>query len=589
MVWQAWFTIAVVLLCLGLLASNRGQPEVVLMGGLTLLMVSGVLKPSEALAGFANDGLITVAVMYVVVAGLRDTGAIAWLVNVVLGRPRSVMNAQLRMMIPVAAISSVINNTPVVAVFIPAISDWARKHGISVSKLMIPLSYATIVGGTCTLIGTSTNLVVNGLMVQAEQAPLHLFELAWIGVPVTCVTLLYLIVAGKWLLPERKPVVTQFDDARRYTVDMVVDPTGPLVGKSIEQAGLRHLPGLFLVAIERRGNAMPAVDPTERLEGDDRLAFAGVVESVIDLRNIRGLSPATDQVAKLATPQAGRCLVEAVVSHSCPIVNRSIREGRFRSLYNAAVIAVARDGEQIKKKIGDIVLRPGDTLLLETHPSFADQHRNSRDFYLVSRLENSAPVRHQQALLAGIIMLALIATVTTGVLSMLEGALLAAGLMILTRCTTQSAMLRAVDWSVLIMIAASFGLGKALEVTGAAEAISGNVLSLSQGDAWLTLAIFYAATLLLTELVSNNAAAVLMFPIAIAVSAKLGVSFVPFAIVLMIAASCGFATPIGYQTNLMVYGPGGYRFADYLRIGVPLDILVGLVTIVLVPLIWPFH
>jgi len=587
--WEAWFAVAVIILCLGVLASNRGQPEVVLMGGLTLLIVSGVLKPRDALSGFASEGLITVAAMYVVVAGLREAGSIAWFVNAVLGRPNSVMSAQLRMMIPVAAISSVVNNTPVVAVLIPAIADWSRRHGIAVAKLMIPLSYATIAGGTCTLIGTSTNLIVNGLMVQAKQSPLHLFELAWIGVPITCVTLLYLVIAGKWLLPDRKPVVTQYDDARRYTVEMVVDKAGPLVGKSVEQAGLRHLPGLFLVAIDRRGNSIPAVDPTEQLEDDDRLVFAGVIESVVDLRNIRGLSAATRQVAKLDTAWAARCLVEAVVAPSCPIVNQSIRDGRFRSLYNAAVIAVARDGEQIKKKIGDIVLRPGDTLLLEAHPSFADQHRNARDFYLVSRIENSTPVNHQRASLAGLVMFAMVVSVATAQLSMLEAAMLAAGLMIVTRCTTQSAILRAIDWPVLIMIAASFGLGSALEVTGAAAALGGSVLSLSQGNPWLTLAIFYGATLLLTELVSNNAAAVLMFPIAVAVSAKLGVGFMPFAIVLMVAASCGFATPIGYQTNLMVYGPGGYRFADFLRIGVPLDILVGVVTIALVPLIWPFY
>jgi di/tricarboxylate transporter len=586
---EAWFTVGVIVVCFSTMAANRVPPDIALMAGLTILLITGIVSPEQALAGFANEGMITVAVLYVVVTGLKETGSIAWLGQAVLGRPKSLKAAQIRMMAPVAAMSAFLNNTPVVAMFIPAINDWARKNQLSVSKLMIPLSYAAIVGGTCTLIGTSTNLVVNGLLVsETDSAGIGMFDLAWIGLPISIVTLIYLISFSKWLLPDRKPVISQFADVREYVVEMIVEPNSPLVGKTVEEAGLRQLPGLYLVEIERHERLLPAVSPQEILQDDDRLIFAGVVDSVVDLQKIRGLKPATDQVFKLNEPRENRCLVEAVVSNSCPLAGKSIREGQFRTVYNAAVIAVARDGEQIKKKIGDIVIVPGDTLLIETHPSFVTQQRNSRDFFLVSQLEDSSPPRHDKALIAIMILGMMVMTVSLGGLSILKAAMLAAGLMIITRCTRGRSARRAIDWQVLVVIAASFGIGNALQVTGAASALGHSLITLSSGSPLVALAIVFVATAIFTALATNNTAAVLMFPIALAVAAEMDVSLMPFAITIMMAASASFATPIGYQTNLMVYGPGGYRFSDYIRCGTPLTVLVGVITVLLTPLIWPF-
>ena len=359
------------------------------------------------------------------------------------------------------------------------------------------------------------------------------------------------------------------------------------MGKTIEEANLRHLPGLYLAEIDRAGRVIPAVSPQEPLLGDDRLLFVGVVASVVDLQRIRGLVPAPDQVFKLSTPRSQRLLVEAVVSNASPVVGKSVREGRFRTVYNAVVIAVARGGERLAGKIGDIVLRPGDTLLLEAPPAFATAQRNSRDFYLVSPLENSSPPRHERSLLATGILVAMVAAVAFSLLTMLEASLLAAGLMLVTRCVTGGVARRSVDWQVLIVIAASFGLGRALELTGAAAVIASNLVGLAGGNPLLSLAIIYAITTLFTEMITNNGAAVLMFPIALATANSLDANFTAFAIAIMMAASASFATPIGYQTNLMVYGPGGYRFTDYLKIGVPLNILLGVVTLLIAPLVWP--
>jgi di/tricarboxylate transporter len=390
------------------------------------------------------------------------------------------------------------------------------------------------------------------------------------------------------LLPERNSLLSQLEDAREYTVEMLVEPHSPLEGKTIEAAGLRQLPGMYLVELDRDGQMMPAVSPQQTLRGGDRLLFAGVVDSVLDLQKIRGLTPATNQVFKLQSPRHQRCLVEAVVSESFPLLGKSIRAGRFRTLYQAAIIAVARNGERIQRKIGDIVPRPGDTLLMETHPSFFERYRNTRDFLLISRLDNSTPPRHERASLAVAIMAGMVVLAATGLLSMLQAAMLAAGLMLVGNCTSAGVARRAVDWQVLLVIAASFGIGIALEKTGAASLVAGGLVGLAGDNPWAALALFFLATSLFTNLITNNAAAVLMFPIALAVAARLDVSVIPFAIVIMKAASASFATPIGYQTNLMVMGPGGYSFTDYLRLGVPLTFLTGVLTVLIAPLVWPF-
>lgn len=587
--WEALFTALVILVVLGSLAVSRAAPDVILIGGVTLLLLAGVLSTEEALAGMSNSGMITVGVLYVVVAGTRETGGISWIVERFLGRPRSVPAAQTRLMAPVISVSAFLNNTPVVAMLIPAVKEWASQTGFPVSKLMIPLSYAAILGGTCTLIGTSTNIVVYGLMLKEPGLPeLGMFDITWVGVPAALVGVAYFALIGRRFLPDRDPPITTLHDPREYTVEMIVQPGSTLVGKTIEEARLRNLPGMFLMEIDREDQVLPAVSPQERLCSGDRLVFCGIVDSVVDLQKIRGLEPATDQVFKLDSPRSQRCLIEAVVSNSCDLVGRTIREGRFRTRYNAVVIAVARNGQRIKKKIGDIVLQPGDTLLLEAHPSFFNVQRNSRDFYLTSRVDDWTFPRHERSLVSLAILLGMVATVALGWLSMLKAAMLAAGLMLITRCCSASAARRSVDWQVLLVIASAFALGRALEKTGLAGAIAGNLIMLAGQDPWICLALVYLATTLFTELITNNAAVVLIFPIALATSRTLGVDFVPFAITIMMGASASFATPIGYQTNLMVYGPGGYRFTDYFKVGAMLNVLLGITTVVLAPLAWPF-
>ncbi|MGB5426641.1 MAG: SLC13 family permease [Gammaproteobacteria bacterium] len=589
MVWEAWLTLSVVAGCFAMMAFTRVSPDIIMSAGLTVLLVSGVLLPEEALAGFANQGMLTVAVLYIVVSGLTETGAVGWIVQHILGQPRNTRHAQVRLMAPAAVLSAFLNNTPVVAVFMPAVKVWARRNKLSLSKLLIPLSYASIVGGTCTLIGTSTNLVVNGLLIDQLGLPgLGMFDLAWIGVPISVSVLLFVLLFSGRLLPDRKEPLVHSDSMREYTAEMMVQEGSPLEGCCIEKAGLRSLPGLFLAEIERDDAILPAVEPRERLEANDRLIFVGAIESVVDLHRIHGLAPATDQVMKLEGARKDRSFFEAVLSDTCPLVGKSVCEGRFRTRYHAVIIALARNGVRLRGKIGDMVLRAGDTLLLEARPDFIDQQGRSRDFLLVSEVGGFHPPNHKGAPMALAIIIGMVALAASGLLSMLEAALVAAGLMIVSGCTSGRVARQAPDWQVLVVIATSFGVGAALQKSGAAGVLADSIISLAGGNPWATLVLVFIATALLTAIATNNVAAVLAFPIALSAAHHMNVDVLPFAITIMVAASASFATPIGYQTNLMVYNAGGYRFADFVRIGLPLTLLVGLVSVGLVPLIWGF-
>lgn len=586
---EALTTLGIIASCFALLITTRVPADVILLGGVAVLVFLNILTPTEALSGAASEGLATVAVLFVVAQALSDTGVVNWISHNVLGRPKTIASAQLRLMTPVAMFSSVLNNTPVVAMMVPAVRDWARRNNISTSQLMIPLSYAAIIGGTCTIVGTSTNLVVNDMLkAQAGVSGFELFDLAWVGVPCVLAVILLTVLTSRWLLPDRRGDSSRYDDARQYVVEMLVESASPLCGKSIENAGLRQLPGMFLIEIDRAGSILTAVSPREILQANDRLIFAGDVRSVVDLKNVHGLRVADDQVFKLDAQQASRSLVEVVISPNFPFLGKSVRDMGFRNHYGAAIIAISRDGQHLKTQIGGVVLRPGDTLLLETHEDFVENQRYSKDFLLVSQIENSRPVRHEKRGVAALILLGMVSIVAAGLLSMFKAVVLAAACMVLTRCVRIRDARRSVDWEILLVIAASIALGTAMEKTGAAHTIADLIINVSaQSPTGLLIGLF-ALTAAFSAVISNMAAAVILFPVAIAASQGLGINPEPLAVTLMIGASTCFATPIGYQTNLMVYGPGNYQFQDFVKIGIPLTIAVGIVTVLIVPLVWPF-
>ncbi|MEM1108652.1 MAG: SLC13 family permease [Planctomycetota bacterium] len=616
--WEAWLTL--VLIALMALAMVRGLagPDTVLLAGMTLLVALGVFSdafPSagRAVSGFGNEAVVTIGVLFVIAEGLSRTGAMELATRRLLGRPGSVRGAQLRMLPAVAGLSAFLNNTPIVAMFIPVINDWCKKTGLSPSKLLIPLSYAAIMGGSCTLIGTATNVFVSGMIESAqaggealgrldpgtgrrEEIRLGMFTISLVGVPAALIGLGYLLLLSNRLLPERRGGVGAFDrenagdgeTRRNFTVEMLVSDDAPFAGQTVEQAGLRNLPGAYLIEIERAGDRLVAVGPEQVLRSGDRLIFAGVVDSVVDLQKIRGLAPATDEVFKLDDPRPNRRLVEAVVSPEHPMIGQTIREGGFRTQYGAAVIAVHRGGQHLNQRIGDVRLRAGDTLLLDTHPRFVARQRNRQDFFLVSAVAGSESARHERAWVALGFLAAMVLLTTFTPMRLVTAALLAGGAMVITGCCTPEQARQAVNWRVLLAMGGALGIGAALESTGAAVSVAN--LMVESFSAWGPIAILaavYLAAMGLTSLIGPIGTVALMFPVARAAALSAGLNFEPFAITLMMTAAASFATPTAYQTNLMVYGVGGYRFVDFVRIGLPLNLLVMGVTLTIAPVVWP--
>ncbi|MEQ8667600.1 MAG: SLC13 family permease [Pirellulales bacterium] len=439
----------------------------------------------------------------------------------------------------------------------------------------------------CTLVGTSTNLVVNGLWVgRGGGHGLQMFDLAWVGIPCALAGIGTLVLLSPKLLPDRRPALQVAESNRRYFVDMIVAEDGPIAGRTIEEASLRGLTGLFLVEVEREGQLLPAVRRREKLFGGDRVSFVGDVHSIVDLQQMEGLRPTESEESP--TAKSRRELIEAVVSDRCPLVGKTIREGQFRAFYDAAVVAIARGAEKMKGKVGDVELRIGDTLLLEAGSDFLDRFRHSPDFFLVSGVDGMANRRTHRAPIAIALLIGMVAVSALGWCQLLTAACIAAVAVVALGCCTSAQARESIDWSLLVTIAASLGIGVAIQESGLASTLSSGVISFAGSSPWLALAAVYLVTMVLTELITNNAAAVLVYPLAISTAASLDVSEAPFIVCIMIAASAGFATPFGYQTNLMVYGPGGYRFSDYVRLGVPLDLAFMAVTVLVTPWAFPF-
>jgi di/tricarboxylate transporter len=595
MLWEAWLTIAVALSLLASLALRVAATDLLAISCLAVLIVVQAVTgtpnlptPEAAVLGFGNSGLITVALLFAVVAGLDYTGGTELATGWLLRKAKTLRSAQVRLLLPVAGMSAFLNNTPVVAAMLPVVDDLSKRIPGSQSRLLLPLSYATILGGMCTLIGTSTNLLVSGEYTKETGKTLDFFAPIWVGLPVTVIGVAYMIFASKRLLPDRKAAVSTADDPRQYTVEMQVEAGGPLVGKTIEDAGLRNLSGLYVAEIQREDGVINAVAPGERLRAGDVLILVGALESVVDLRKIRGLATADAQTSKLNVPAWRRTLVEAVVSPRCALIGKTIREGRFRSHYGAAVVAVARGDRRLTGKLGDVKLEVGDVLLLEATPSFVRQRSESHDFFLVSAVDNAIIRRPEKAWASLVILLTMVVVASATRVGILPAAFVASIAMIAMRCCTTTEARRSIDWSVLIVIGAAIGIGNALKQSGAAEAVAGGLLELAGRNPLASLAAIYLATMLCTELITNNAAAMLMFPIAIKSAESLALSEMPFVMAIMIAASACFMTPFGYQTNMMVYGIGGYRLGDYVRFGLPVSVIVFVVSMIMIPMVWPF-
>jgi len=588
--WQIAFTLSMIALALAVMIRELAAPDLVLMATLICFGATGILSPRETFAGFANPVVATVGALFIVSAALRETGALDMTLGRALGRSAGIRLSLLRMAIPVAGLSAFLNNAPIVAMMTPTVIDWARRTRVAASQFLIPLSYASILGSVTTIIGTSTILLVTGMVLDAGLEPWGFFEPLPVGILIALAGLLYLILVAPTRLPIRVDAAEELDDrSREYTSAMRVTEGSPLDGMTVEEANLRNLPGLFLVEIDRGTHMITPVGPEQMLQIGDILVFAGVLSTIIDLQRIRGLQPAApEELLKSLPGGRKRSMVEAVVSASSPLIGQSVKQSNFRSVYDAVVIAVHRNAERVQGKIGDIVLRPGDTLLMQCAPAFMLHHHNSRDFYLASELPGAHAPDFERARIALAILAAMVLAVAVGQIHISIAAFVTVAALIATRCISPSQARQSVDWSVLITIGAGLGIASAMTRSGAAGFVAnGLVTAVGDFGPIATLVVIYALCLLMAETLHHNAAVAIMFPIALAAAAQLGVDSRPFIMTVAMASACAFAFPVSYQTHLIVYGAGGYRFRDFLRVGLPLDLVCAGVALTAIPRIWP--
>jgi len=548
--------------------------------------VTGVLSPEQAFTGFANQAVFAVAALFVVAAGVQRTRALEFLDRTIFRDGLGIRSVLFRMMGSTSFFSAFLNNTPIVAMLIPQVQGWAKRSGFSASRLLIPLSYAAIVGGTITLIGTSTNLIVSGMIVERGHEPLSFFQLSWVGLPAAVLVMAYFSTIGYKTLPkydnEDDRILNNDND---YHFDLKVPPGSDLAYKTVEEAGLRALGNLFLVHVHRKGHIVGPVGPHFILEEGDILTFTGDLASVDDLaarKKLERAVPVLDDTAE-SFP-----LFEAVVSPSSSLVGKSLKESRFRDRFGGVVLGIQRRSETIRGALGRVPVKAGDLLLIEAKPGFDEKwNKDTTEFYLVSRKGNHNIPMSEKAPLMLVIVLAMILSVTLGVLPMVAAALMAALIVLLTGIVKRGEVLGAVNLPILLVIAAAIGVGQALEVTGIAQTAGGFILSQTQILGVVVLiAALYAMTNILTELITNNAAAVLMLPLALVAGIEAGLDPHAVAVTVAIASSASFLTPIGYQTNLMVMSAGQYKFTDYLRTGFPVTVILMILTVAVVNWRW---
>lgn len=582
------------------LATDKMRP------GLTLLLVAigfmlmGIISPKEMVAGFSNQGMITVAILFLVSEGVRRSGALDYLIKKILPQTKtSVGKAQMRMLPTISFISAFLNNTAVVVIFAPIIKKWAEYVNMPSKKFLIPLSYATILGGLCTLIGTSTNLVVHGMMQESGYEGLKMFELSKIGIIITVVGLIYIFIASRKLLPGDKHNGNTEKEIKEYSFDAIIPENSSLTGSVIDHGHFQEIPQMSVYGVYRNNCFMPADTQRITLRVSDQIILTGKSSGLRTLINIEGIKLTCLQDADKDFIRSAVKLVEVILGPRFPGIGQTLGKFDFFRHYGGIVTAVNRNGERITTGLNNLKLQEGDNLVLLTDDSFIPTWGDSKVFYLVSDAGDfDAPQQKSRRWLASVILILMIIGATIGeYMPRLNGMKIdmfyfaAAALFAMTALKIFPAKkyTKYVSWDVLIAIASAFAISQAMTNSGIADIIAGSIVDVVKDyGPHAVLAALFLITNICTETITNNAAAALTYPIALSLSSELGVNPMPFFITICIAASASFATPIGYQTNLIVQSVGGYKFKDFLKIGLPLNLIIFILSIILIPFIWEF-
>ena len=558
---------------------------------LVIFLITGVISSEQALSGFSNEGMLTVLLLFIVAGAIQKHGIIELVVYRLLGKAANVKKSMIKVMLPVGLSSGFLNNTPIVVALTPIIRDWAIDNGYSPSKFLIPLSYMTILGGTITMIGTSTTLVVHGLLVGAGLEGFSFFTLAAVGVPITAAGLIYLLTLGYKLLPEHLGAKEQISqETKEFLAEAIIEDKFEHEGETVTKLGRDVLDGIYVIEIIRNNSRVYPVTGETKVLAGDHIIFSGSLNTIGKIQKFKGVTIKTGTELTLDdVVNKDSHLIETVVSHNSSLLNKTLKEANFKTRYDAGVIAIHRNNQRIKSRVGDIVLKTGDTLLLLADNNFINMHKYSGDFYVVNDV--APPENLNQDMRKGwvslIALVSMILVVTLGWFTMLEAMMILVVLLIGFRFISPNEVKKFVQFDVILLIASAFAVGAAMTESGLAQYIAGGLTALSTPFGILgVLFIVYLVTNCFTEVITNSAAAVLMFPIALEVADAMNIEYMGLIITVAIAASASFMTPIGYQTNLIVYGPGGYKFSDYIKVGAPLALITMFIACFIIYFVW---
>jgi len=585
---DAWITIVTVFAMFTVLLFTKIRSDVVFLSAVGTLYVTGVLDAKETLSGISQTSVAVVGVLFVVIAGLMHTGVLQWIVKHLLGTPKNYWKSVLRLMLPVAALSSFLSNTTVVALFVNIVKMWSKKLGISPSKLLIPLSYASGMGGVCTLIGTPPNLIISGLYEEKTGEAMNILATTIPGLFCLAVGVLSIIALRK-LLPERQSPEAAFESTGDYTVEMLVPSDNKHIGMTIGELGLNNVQGGSLVELRHFDDEkiVSPVPDDEPIMGGDRLIYAGQIEDLLALERSHGLVNADHPVFHYEDAQKSKLrLRTAYINFGSHLIGTTMGTNGFEKDHGVTLVAVSRRGSRIEESPREVKLEAGDTLLLEGVKEFnADTKAMSRDLHFFD--SEDIPNIGWGTFVSSAIMIGMVALSAFNVLPLLECAILAVFAMFLFRCCTPEQAMRSINWDILMIFACSAVLGVAIQKTGIAERMATGILDLCGTNPIVVMTAICFAGTFITEFISNTAAGAMFFPIMYEAAEKLGYEPFPFLIALMIAVSSSFATPIGSPTHMLVYGPGGYRFSDFLKIGLLMNLIILAANILIVNLVYP--
>ena len=581
----AWITIVTVLGMFTTLLLTKLRTDIVFMAAIGVLYVTGVLDAKESFSGFSSTSVVVIGVLFVVVAGLTHTGVLQWIVRNLLGQPDSYGKAVVRLMVPVAALSSFLSNTTVVAMFVNIVKMWSKKLGVSPSKLLIPLSYASGMGGVCTLIGTPPNLIISGLYADKTGTTMNVLATTIPGLFCVFVGILS-VIAMKKLLPDRKAPETDFESTGDYTVELQVPSDNKLIGKTLDEAGLYHVKGGNLIEMYHFDDVLSPLNENEFIMGGDHLVYSGQIDEILELKDSHGLVIADHQIFSMDEIDRHRKLRTAFVTYGSSLIGTTLSKNNFMRNNNITIVAISRHGHRIKEVPRDVVLRAGDTLLFELPPHInMDAIEKSSGLHFFD--SDDVPNIGTGTLISTLIMIAMVALSAFNVMPLLQCAFIAAAAMLLFRCCSPEQAMRSINWDIIMVFAGSVVLGLAIQKTGIAERLALGILDVCGTNPIVVMTAICLVGTFITEFISNTAAGAMFFPIMYEAAEKLGYEPYPFLIALMVSVSSSFATPIGSPTHMLVYGPGGYRFSDFMRIGLLMNFIILAANVFIVNIIYP--